>query len=107
MKPVSSHPLRFKASRDRQYFSYARQVMMKSGIETSPLRQTRKSTMKCLNEQDLLRHMFRIKRLEAVQILNHFWSDSLRFPIFRTAMHHTMPYSSQCIVLTALLDPIH
>ncbi len=52
MKPISSHPLRFIAAGDWQYFSHTRQVMVKSSVETSHLRQVRKSAMKRLNQAE-------------------------------------------------------
>ncbi len=63
--------------------------------------------MKRLGQQDLLRHMVRIKWTEVLQLRNHFRSNSLRLVILRPTMHHTMPYRGQCVAPAALLDPIH
>ena len=81
--------------------------MVKSRVETRHLGQVRKSAMKRLGQQDLLRQMLRIEWTEPVQLLNHFRSDSLRLAILRPAMHHAMPHRGQCITPAAFLDPIH
>ena len=107
VKPVPPHALRFVAARDRQQLGHARQVMVKSRVETRHLGQVRKSAMKRLGQQDLLRQMLRIEWTEPVQLLNHFRSDSLRLAILRPAMHHAMSHRGQCITPDAFLDPIH
>jgi hypothetical protein len=61
MKPVPAHPLRFVAARDWQQPRHARQVMVKRRVETRHLGQLRKSAMKRLGQQDLLRQMLRIE----------------------------------------------
>ena len=81
--------------------------MVKSRVETRHLRQIRKSAMKRLGQQDLFRHMVRIKWTELLQIGDHFRSNSLRFVILRPAMHHAMPDRGQRVAPAALLDPIH
>ena len=91
VKSVPPHPLRFIAARDRQQSGHTRQVMVKSRVETCHLGQVRKSAMKRLSQQDLLRQMVRIECTELVQILNHFGGDPLRLAIFRPAMHYPMP----------------
>ena len=91
MEPISSHPLRFVAARDRQQPGHARQVVVKSRVETGHLGQVRKSAMKRLGQQDLLRQMLRIEWTEPVQLPNHFRRDSLRLAILQPAMHHAMP----------------
>ena len=62
VKPVPPHPLCFVAARDRQQPGHARQVMVKSRVETRHLGQVRKSAMKRLGQQDLLRQMLGIER---------------------------------------------
>ena len=107
VKPVAPHPLRFVAARDRQQPGHARQVMVKSRVETRHLGQVGKSAMKRLGQQDLLRQMLRIEWTEPVQLLNHCRRDALRLAILRPAMHHAMPHRGQCLTPGARLEPIH
>ena len=107
VKPVAPHPLRFVAARDRQQLGHARQVMVKSRVETGHLRQVGKAAMKRLGQQDLLRQMLGIERTEPVQLLDHFRRDALRLAVLRPAMHHAMPHRGQRIAPDAFLDPIH
>ena len=107
VKPIAPHPLRLVAARDRQQSRHARQVVVKSRVETRYLRQVGKSAVKRLGQQDLLRQMLRIEWAEPVQLLNHFRRDSLRLAILRPAMHHAMSHRGQCITPDAFLDPIH
>ena len=65
MKPVTPHPLRFIAARDRQQPGHARQVMVKRRVETRDLGQIRKAAMKTLDQQDFFGQMFALRRLEA------------------------------------------
>ena len=81
--------------------------MVKTCVETRDLGQVRKSAMKRLGQQDLLRQMLRIEWTEPVQLLNHFRSDSLGLAILRPAMDHAMPHRVQCITPVVFLDPIH
>ena len=107
VKPVPPHSLRFVAARDRQQLGHARQVMVKSRVETGHLGQVGKAAMKRLGQQDLLRQMLGIERTEPAQLLNHFRGDPLRLAEFRPAMHHAMPHRRQCVMPAAFLDPIH
>ena len=66
MESVPAHTLRCVPPGDRQHLGYARQVMVKSGVETRYLGQVRKSAMKRLGQQDLLRQIVRIEGTEAV-----------------------------------------
>ena len=81
--------------------------MMKSRIETRHLRHVRKTAMKRLGQQDLLRHVVRIKWTEPAQFLNHFRGDSLRLVILWSAIDHAMPNCGQSITPVTLLNPIH
>ena len=72
VKPVPPHPLRFVAARDRQQPGHARQVMVKSRVETRHLGQVGKSALKRLDQQDLLRQMLGIEGTEPVQLLQPF-----------------------------------
>ena len=107
VKPIAPHPLRFIAARDRQQPGHARQVMVKSRVETRHLGQVGKPAMKRLGQQDLLRQMLGIEGAEPVQLLNHFRGDALRLAVLRPAMHHAMPHRGQGFTPAAFLDPIH
>jgi hypothetical protein len=107
VEPVPPHSLRFVAARDRQQPGHARQIMVESRIETRHLGQIRKSAMKRFGQLDLLRQVVRIEWTEPAQLLHHFRRDLLRPTVLRPAMHHAMPYCGQCLVLAALLNPIH
>jgi len=66
--------------------------MVKSRVETRHLGQVRKSVMKRLGQQDLLRQMVRIEGTEALQFHNHLRSNPLGLVILRPAMHYPMPH---------------
>jgi hypothetical protein len=63
--------------------------------------------MKGCRQKDLFRQMVGVKRTELAQLLNHFWSDSLRLPVLRSAMYHAMPHRSQRTEFHSFLNPIH
>ena len=64
VKAVPPHPQRFVATWDRQQLRHVWQIMVKSRMETCHLGKIRKSAMKRLGQQDLLRHMVRIEWTE-------------------------------------------
>ena len=72
VKSIASHPLRFVAARNRQHARHARQIMVKSRVETRHLRQVGKAAMKRLDQKDLFRQMFRIEWGELAAILRSF-----------------------------------
>lgn len=107
MKAVASHPLPFVAARDRQQARHTRQVMMKSGVEARHLRKVGESVLNCLGQQDLLRQVRWSEWAETVQFLKHLWRDAQWFAVHRPTMHHPVPNGGQCIMPTAVLNPIH
>ena len=106
VKPVPPHPLRFVAARDWQHLGHARQVMVKSRVETRHLGQVRKAPMKRFGQQDLLRQMLRIEGTEPVQLLDHFHRDALGLAIFRPAVHDAMPHRRKCTMPAAFFDTL-
>jgi len=102
---VPAHPAP-RNDEDWQHLRHAWKVMVKSRVETCHLGQIWKSAVKRFSQQDLFRHMVRIKWTEELQLRNHFRSNSLRLVILRPTMHDAMPDRDQCVAPAALLDPI-
>jgi hypothetical protein len=71
------------------------------------LREARESVLKGLRQEDFFRQMIRIERTDFTQLLDHLRRDSLRLPIFRTAMHHAVANGSQSSGFESFLYPIH
>ena len=79
---------------------------MKSRVETRHLGQIGKPAMKCLDQQNLVRHVFRIEWTKPAQFFDHFRSEALRLVILWTAVHDTVTYRGQRIAVAVFLDPI-
>src|ERR1051326_2346205 len=90
MKTKSPHTLRIISARNRQQPSHARHIFMKSISETGNLWQIGERFLKFFDQQQLLRQMLRIKRLEAAKFLKHLGSNHRWAPVIRAAMHDSM-----------------
>ena len=107
MKAVPAHPLRFVAARDGQQLRHARQVMVKSSVETSHLRQLREAAMKGLCQENLLGQVFGIEGGERAQFRDHFPGDQLRVAVLRVPHAPRDAHRGQGNLPHAGFDPIH
>jgi hypothetical protein len=70
--------------------------MVKCRVETRHLGQIRKSAMKRLGQQDLLRQMLRIEWTELAQLLN-FRTDSLRLALTLLSQSKTREFPKRSL----------